>query len=222
MRERGRASPEHIHAAQLVDIVDSEAMLQMGVLADCAEACLELTRFLTRKRSTSVWYPQRLDRFQYVCEFMFTRGGCMNYPGHTTTMLQLIKKPRLLHTSAGQPRTIGDVRGGSDEVAATRLARMQNVWTLAGAVLSAEFPDFGVVRCFSAFDPPRIEGGGPAHLRHVPRDALTCLACFLALDPARTGGRVPGPPHRCGTGAADRILLERLCLGRCSLRRKNE
>ena len=50
LRERGRASPEHINAARLVDILDSEAMLQMGMLADCAELCLELTLFLlTRK-----------------------------------------------------------------------------------------------------------------------------------------------------------------------------
>jgi len=46
LRERGRASPEHINAARFVDILDSEAMLQMGMLADCAELCLELTRFL--------------------------------------------------------------------------------------------------------------------------------------------------------------------------------
>ena len=45
LRERGRASPEHVNAARLVDILDSEAMLQMGMLADCAELCLELTRF---------------------------------------------------------------------------------------------------------------------------------------------------------------------------------
>ena len=37
LRERGRASPEHVNAARLVDILDSEAMLQMGMLADCAE-----------------------------------------------------------------------------------------------------------------------------------------------------------------------------------------
>jgi hypothetical protein len=30
----------------LVDILDSEAMLQMGMLADCAELFLELTRFV--------------------------------------------------------------------------------------------------------------------------------------------------------------------------------
>ena len=54
LRERGRASPEHINAARLVDILDSEAMLQMGMLADCAELCLELTLLLTRERSTSV------------------------------------------------------------------------------------------------------------------------------------------------------------------------
>ena len=98
-------------------------------------------------------------------------------------MLQLIKKPRLLHTSTGQPRTIGDVNGVSDEVAATCLARMQNWWTLARAVLSAEFPDFDVVRRFSAFDLPRVEGGGLAHLRLVPRDALVRVANFLALNP---------------------------------------
>ena len=39
------------------------------------------------------------------------------------------------------------------------------------------------LRRFSAFDIPRIEGGGPAHLRHVPRDALIRVAGFLALDP---------------------------------------
>ena len=102
----------------------------------------------------------------------------MTYPGHTTTMLQLINKPRMLHTSTGQPRTIGDVRGVSDEVAATCSARMQNWWTLAQAVLSAEFPDFDVVRCFSAFYLPRIEGGGLAHLRPVFRDALIRVVCF--------------------------------------------
>ena len=107
----------------------------------------------------------------------------MTYPGHTTTMFQLIKTNRLLHTSTGQPRNTGDVRGVSDEVAATRLARMQNWWALAQAVLSAEFPGFDVVRCFSAFDLPRVEGGGLAHLRLVPRDALIRVAGFWALDP---------------------------------------
>jgi hypothetical protein len=183
LRERGRASPEHINAARLVDILDSEAMLQMGMLADCAELCLELTRFFDKETFDIGLVPQRLHDFKDVCQFMFARGGCMTYPGHTTTMLQLIKNPRLLHTSTGQPRTIGDVSGVSDEVAATCLARMQNWWTLARAVLSAEFPDFDVVRCFSAFDLPRVEGGGLAHLRLVPRDALVRVANFLALNP---------------------------------------
>ena len=98
-------------------------------------------------------------------------------------MLHLIKKPRLLHTSAGQPNTIGDVRGVSDKVAATCLGRMQDWWALAQSVLRAEFADFDVVRCFSALYIPRVEGGGLAHLRHVPRDALFRLASFFALDP---------------------------------------
>ena len=61
---------------------------------------------------------------------------------------------------------------------------MQNWWTLAQAVLSAEFPEFDVARCFSAFDLVRVEGGVLANLRLVPHDELTCLANFLALDPA--------------------------------------
>ena len=60
---------------------------------------------------------------------------------------------------------------------------MQDWWALAQAVLSAEFPDFDVVRCFSAFDLPRVEGGGLAHLKPVPRDALIHVAGFSALDP---------------------------------------
>ena len=99
--------------------MDSEAMLQMGMLADCAEAGLELKLVFDKETFDIGLVPQRLDHFKDVCTSMCTRGGCMTYPGHTTTMLQLIRKPRWLHTSAGQPRTIGDVRGVSDEVAAT-------------------------------------------------------------------------------------------------------
>ena len=54
LRERGRASPEHANATRLVDILDSEAMLQMGMLADCAELCLELTRFFSDKEAFDI------------------------------------------------------------------------------------------------------------------------------------------------------------------------
>ena len=86
------------------------------MLADCAEACLDLTRFFDKETFETGLVPRRLDQFEDVCEFMFARGGCMTYAGHTTAMLQLIKRPRALHTSAGQPKTIGDVRGVSDKV----------------------------------------------------------------------------------------------------------
>ena len=107
----------------------------------------------------------------------------MTYPGHTTTMLELIKRPRLLFTGAGRPKTIGDICGISAAAAATCLARMQNWWALAQAVLSAEFPEFDIAWCFAAFDIARVEGGVPANLRPVPRDELTRLADFLGLDP---------------------------------------
>ena len=77
LRERGRASPEHVHATQLVDIMGSEAMLQMGMLADCAEACLELTWFWTRKLSTSVWYPPTPGSFQ-ICLRVYVHTGWMH------------------------------------------------------------------------------------------------------------------------------------------------
>ena len=46
LQERPPASPEHKHATELVDMMNSEAMLQMGMLTDCAEVCRDLTRFL--------------------------------------------------------------------------------------------------------------------------------------------------------------------------------
>ena len=127
--------------------------------------------------------PRRLNQFKDVCELVFARGGCMTHQGHSTTMLQLIKRPCLLHTSAGQPKTIGDVRGVSDKVAATCWARTQNWWKLAQAVLSAEFPDVDIARCFSAFDLARVEGGMPTDFGPAPYDELTRLADFLALGP---------------------------------------
>ena len=108
----------------------------------------------------------------------------MTYPGHTATMLELIKRPRLLFTGAGRPKTIGDICGISAAVVATCLARVQNWWTMAQAILSAEFPDLYIAWCFAAFAIARVEGGVPANLRPVPHDELTRLANLLALDPA--------------------------------------
>ena len=68
LRERGRADPVHINAAALVDVMDSEAMLQMGMLADCAEACLDLTRFFDKETFDIALVPDRLRRFKDVCE----------------------------------------------------------------------------------------------------------------------------------------------------------
>ena len=73
--------------------------------------------------------------------------------------------------------------GVSDKVATTCLARMQNWWKLAQAVFSAEFPDFGIARCFSVFDIARVVGGMPANFMHVPCDELIRLADLLALGP---------------------------------------
>ena len=117
LRERGRASPYHLNATQLVDIMGSEAMFQMGTVANCAEACLDLTMFFDKDTADIDLVPRRLDQFKDVCEFIFARGVRMTYPGHTTAMLQLIKQPRVLHTNACQPKTIGDVRRVSDKVA---------------------------------------------------------------------------------------------------------
>ena len=165
LQERPPASPEHKNAAQLVDIMDSEAMLQMGMLADCAEACLDLTRCVDKETFDIGLVPGRLDQFKDVCEFMCARCGCMTHPGHNTRMLHLIQQPRLLRTGACRPKTIGDICGISAAAAATCLARMQNWWALAQAVLSTEFPEFDIAWCFAAFDIARVEGGVPANLK---------------------------------------------------------
>ena len=102
--------------------------------------------------------------------------------GHTMAMLELIKRPRLVYTADGLPKSVGDAGGISERTAATCLARMQNWWTLAQSVLKTEFPDADITTCFSAFDLHSVAGGPPAHVRPVPRDELLCVAEFLALD----------------------------------------
>ena len=74
LQERPPASPKHKNAAHLVGIMGSEAMLQMGMLADCAEACLDLTRSFVKETFDIGLVPRRLDQFKDVCEFVFARG----------------------------------------------------------------------------------------------------------------------------------------------------
>ena len=50
----------------------------MGMLADCAEACLELTRFVDKETFDIGLVPGRLEQFKDVCELVFARGGCMH------------------------------------------------------------------------------------------------------------------------------------------------
>ena len=62
---------------QLVGMMDSEAMLQMGMLADCAEVCLDLTRCFVKETFDIGLAPGRLEQFKVVCKFLCARGGCM-------------------------------------------------------------------------------------------------------------------------------------------------
>ena len=188
LRERGRSTPEHIGAALVVDTLDNEAMLQMGMMADCADEVVRLTRFFDSELYDHALVAPRLAQFRATCEYLFAGGGCLTHEGHTKAMVTHILRPRMVLQSTGLPKTLGDVRGVSSEIVARCLARMQNWWQLASLVLATEFPDYSVLHAFSAFS---LTGGGSAlraksNEHHVPADTLAelgVLADLFQVDP---------------------------------------
>ena len=150
LKERAHGSREHNAAVEIAEMLDTEACLQLAMLADSAHDVLALTRFFDKDSYDVAEMPRILCDFQHRCKAMWVQGGCL-HGGDTFTshMLTFLARPRLLWQRDG-PKTLG-LRGGVPVQTQERcLARMQNWYTLAESVLRTEFPHFELLNGFSA------------------------------------------------------------------------
>ena len=196
--ERPRSSPEHQAANAALEELDVEAMLQIGMVADACEIVLRLVRFLDRESFDLAELPSQLQAFKASAVELFHRRGCLTHCGFAKCMLELIRKPRLVHLSNGRPKTIGHPDGAEPATIDACLGRMVNWWRLAEEVLRTDFPDWDILMSFEVFQVPRsiaLPDSTKAHLARlaeffdVPTDRVTqeyLLMLPVANQMART------------------------------------
>ena len=70
-------------ATKALQVSSNEAVLQLGMLADCAEVTLQLTRFLDTESYPKARLPTKLREFCHACDYLFMKGGCFAWQGRT-------------------------------------------------------------------------------------------------------------------------------------------
>ena len=154
VRRRRANDPMSKGATKALRVLSDEALLQLGMLADCAEVTLQLTRFLDTESYDKARLPAKLREFCHECDYLFMKGGCFTWPGRTQFVIrELLSRRRLIFPRPQEPITIGDaVNPVPDEVRQRCLARMVNWWRLARVVLDSDFPQYDLLHSFAVFD----------------------------------------------------------------------
>lgn len=139
--------------------IDEEGVLLLGMLADSAEECMQLTRFLDDENFDAAAVASHIDHFRGTIKALFCEGLCLT-TGYTKHVLKFLACPKVI-ICGGKPRTLGALGGAPPRLVQSCLARMQNWVRAAEAVLEAEFPKFDELLGFSCFSlaPP---GGRPS------------------------------------------------------------
>ena len=130
--------------------IDEEGVLLLGMLADSAEECMQLTRFLDDENFDAAAVASHLDHFRGTIKALFCEGLCLT-TGYTQHVLKFLEHPKLI-ISEGRPRTLGAPGGAPPRLVQRCLARMQNWVKAAEAVLQAEFPKFDELLGFTCFN----------------------------------------------------------------------
>ena len=155
MNERAPSKKEHQSANRALTILDTETMLQLGMVADACEIVVRLIRFVDNERFEIAELPHHVDALRTSATELFKNEGCLTLDGFTKQMVTLIRRPRLVTLSGGRPKTLGDTDGPHQDIVARCLGRMVNWWRLAEAVLETEFPEWDLLMQFQAFRVPR-------------------------------------------------------------------
>jgi hypothetical protein len=183
VRRRRSEDPMAKGATRALEVLDDEAVLQLGMLADCAEVTLDLTRFMDTESYDKAGLPAKLRNYCQECDFLFIKGGCFTWSGRTRQVVQLLSRRRLLFPRPQAPRTIGsETNPLPAEVRQRCLARMVNWWRLAQEVLEADFPQHDLLHSFAVFD---LGSGGPSGARTLAQEDVAALerwADRLKLD----------------------------------------
>lgn len=170
-------------------LLDEEAILTLGMLADAGEETVELIRFMDEERADKVELCFHWRRFLDRVTALFVDGrGCLR-SGYTGHMLDLLTTERVLYIDNKPKRVGGRAPDALQPVIDRCLARLQNWVTLARDVVAAEFPEFEALQAFSVLrlssHNERRRWADAAQERCMVASKLDKLARLLKLDTNR-------------------------------------
>ena len=104
VRRRRANDPMSKGATKALQVLSNEAVLQLGMLADCAEVTLQLTRFLDTESYDKARLPTKLREFCQACDYLFMKGGCFTWQGRTHFVInKLLNRRRLIFLGPKSP-----------------------------------------------------------------------------------------------------------------------
>jgi len=180
VRERAPPKKEHQGASRALEVLNTETMLQLGMVADACEVVVRFIRFVDNERFDLAELPRQADALRGSATELFLKEACLTFDGFTKQMVALIRRPRLVTLSGGRPKTLGDASGPDKDIVVRCMGRMVNWWRLAEAVLQTEFPDWDLLLQFQAFRVPR-----DLSVSSHTRDQLLRLSAAFELDADR-------------------------------------
>ena len=144
---RGPRSSEGAACLDTLRFLDSEKVLQLGMLADSALELHRVVKALDSDDFDEAELPQELDLYKSILQKLFIDGLCLQIPGMTKLMLGYLEKPRNLLV-ADVAKTLGGTDAGTRRQC---LRRMAACVAVAESVMDGEFPTFELMSSLRAF-----------------------------------------------------------------------
>ena len=130
--------------------LDEEKLLQLAMLADCSDEILVATRGMDFEDvDTSTMHATARDLLDRL-DALFNKEQCVGIPGYTQHVMDVLKKPRIIHCSGGLIKSIGG--GDNSNALQNCLQRMTAYTALVADVVQTEFPDYELFCAFSIFN----------------------------------------------------------------------
>ncbi|CAK0823904.1 unnamed protein product, partial [Prorocentrum cordatum] len=182
-----RGSSEGDIAADFLDYVDEEKLLQLGMLADAGDEALAHTRICDADDLDEAELPSHNAFFLQRIAMLFVESHCYDL-GYTKFVHDaLVRRPVTIFVR-GHPRTIGGPGSVTPEIKERCRNRMVAWCRLAQATVKAEWPDFEVMAAFDAFNLQTVGRHAP-ETKTANKAHCEMIANTLGLDlPALLNG----------------------------------
>lgn len=182
--QKGRSSAEGLACFDTLQHIDTEAALQLGLMADYAREVHRVVEACDQSDVDTAEVPQMAENLGTILHRMFVNGAVLEMAGLTSVMMATLKTQRT-YLMQGVAKTIGSRDGVPPDVVQRCMRRMANVTMTALSVLRGEFSDWAIVNSFKAFSLTR-----GMHKKYDQKDRpaervalLERLAKAINLDP---------------------------------------